>query len=631
LFGQVGNGNEDHAWWGPPEFMKMARPSYQINATHPGSDLAGSVSATMALSSILFRDIDPAYSRELLSHAVDLFKFADTYRGFYHNSITDATGFYTSSHYEDELILGSLALYWATNDQKYRQYAHDNSRVLVKKTLTWTHCWDDASYANVYLLWKLMADPDAKFVFEQWGDYWANKIQRTPDGLAWLTGWGSLRYPLAAGFLMLCYVDSNPAIDPVRRQQWENFALSQMNYALGDNDLQMSWLVGFGTKWPKHAHHRGAHGSWNNSMFDPAENRHLNYEIVGGPALDGTLSDVITNYGQLEGGNDMQAGLVGLAVALVKRYGGVPLINFPPPEPVGAEYMVGAYIGSQNAQGIQINTNLYGMTGWPPRVATITLRYFVNISDFLQQNLDIAKMFVVDSYYNENANISKQIQQWKNSPCVWYADISYAKGIIYPQSTTTARKQAQLVLRLPYTNNGERFDRSADWSLRGLSLGSSPAAEVITQFMAIYENGILKWGKEPDNIANCPTRTPSPQPSPQPQPTPQPNQPVPAPQPAPQPNQPVPAPQPAPQPQPAPSSQCSKAWQQCGGKSWTGPICCDPPLYCKFVNDYYSQCLQGNSPTPAPQPTPQPAPIPAPTPTPQPSGQYWKCVPCEAQ
>jgi hypothetical protein len=48
LYGQVGNGGIDHGWWGSAEVMKMQRPSYKIDASCPGSDLAGETAAAMA-------------------------------------------------------------------------------------------------------------------------------------------------------------------------------------------------------------------------------------------------------------------------------------------------------------------------------------------------------------------------------------------------------------------------------------------------------------------------------------------------------------------------------------------------------------------------------------------------------
>ena len=45
LYGQIGNGGPDHAWWGPAEVMQMARPAYRVTTTCPGSDLAGETAA----------------------------------------------------------------------------------------------------------------------------------------------------------------------------------------------------------------------------------------------------------------------------------------------------------------------------------------------------------------------------------------------------------------------------------------------------------------------------------------------------------------------------------------------------------------------------------------------------------
>ncbi len=62
LYGQVGRGDLDHAYWGPPEAMNMPRPSFRIDADHPGSDLAGEASAALSASAILFQKSDPAYA-----------------------------------------------------------------------------------------------------------------------------------------------------------------------------------------------------------------------------------------------------------------------------------------------------------------------------------------------------------------------------------------------------------------------------------------------------------------------------------------------------------------------------------------------------------------------------------------
>ncbi len=91
---QVGTGGPDHSFWGRPEHMTMTRPAYKIDQNNPGSDLAGETAAAFAASSILFQGVDDDYSETLLDHAKDLFNFADTYRGVYSQSISDAATFY---------------------------------------------------------------------------------------------------------------------------------------------------------------------------------------------------------------------------------------------------------------------------------------------------------------------------------------------------------------------------------------------------------------------------------------------------------------------------------------------------------------------------------------------------------
>ena len=91
---QVGQGGPDHAYWGRPEDMTMARPSYKIEPGKCGSDLAGETAASFASASILFRGNNDTYSSILLDHAKSLYDFADSCRGKYSDSIGDAQTFY---------------------------------------------------------------------------------------------------------------------------------------------------------------------------------------------------------------------------------------------------------------------------------------------------------------------------------------------------------------------------------------------------------------------------------------------------------------------------------------------------------------------------------------------------------
>ncbi len=50
---------------------------YFCFSSKPGSDLAGETAAALAAASILFKQTDPDYSEKLLTHARQLFDFAD--------------------------------------------------------------------------------------------------------------------------------------------------------------------------------------------------------------------------------------------------------------------------------------------------------------------------------------------------------------------------------------------------------------------------------------------------------------------------------------------------------------------------------------------------------------------------
>ena len=91
---QVGDGNADHSQWTRVEDMTIPRPSYKLDAQNPGSDLAGETAAALAAASIAFEDSDPDYAAQLLSHAKEIFTFADTYRGKYSDSVPGVSSFY---------------------------------------------------------------------------------------------------------------------------------------------------------------------------------------------------------------------------------------------------------------------------------------------------------------------------------------------------------------------------------------------------------------------------------------------------------------------------------------------------------------------------------------------------------
>jgi hypothetical protein len=260
----------------------------------------------------------------------------------------------------------------------------------------------------------------------------------------------------------------------------------------------MSYVAGYGSNWPQAIHNRRSHGSVNNSMSSPTNNRHIGYTIAGGPDDKDAYSDVRTNYVQGEYANDMGAAFLANAVALATAHGGTPVANFPPAETPTNEFYITGYIASQTSQAVQYNTFLHAYTGYPPRAAEIRFRYFLNIKNILQQGLTISDLYF-NSYYNEGANITAY-QPWQGSTCVYYVEVTYQKGLLYPQSTTTSSRQTQLTIRLSYNSASNTTWSSADdWSAKGISTSESALANV-----PVYEvvNGapVLRWGAEPVTV-----------------------------------------------------------------------------------------------------------------------------------
>ncbi|MEB3210668.1 MAG: glycoside hydrolase family 9 protein [Leptolyngbyaceae bacterium] len=325
FWGQVGDGHVDHAYWGPAEEMRMNRPAFKIDRQNPGSDLAGESAAALAAASIIFRESDPAYADRLLDNAIQLFEFADQYRGRYSDAIPNAQSFYNSwSGYMDELSWSAAWLHRATGDRTYLDKAEQYYQGLNPQ---WTQNWDNKSYGAATLLAQATGKSEYRQDAEAWLDYWSNPsggIQYTSGGLAWLDQWGSTRYSANTAFIAGVYSDTvNDYGD-----RYANFAENQIDYLLGDNPNNFSYMVGFGDNYALNPHHRSAHGGYD--INDPNPNANTLYgALVGGPASpnDNDYVDVRSDYIRNEVALDYNAGLTGALVRLYGQFGGDPLTD----------------------------------------------------------------------------------------------------------------------------------------------------------------------------------------------------------------------------------------------------------------------------------------------------------------
>lgn len=179
---QVGEGNNDHNYWCPPELQVdgtyvassscgVKRPAYFATREMPASDQCAGASASLAINYLNFKDSDPEYAEECLKYALALYDFAvETHTEEWTPGTTPTAtslgydgGFYTSSYDYDELAWAAVWLYYCTDNYDYiddiiavdetttnDKGAHPYTGYL-KRIMTdtgncwqniWVHCWD---------------------------------------------------------------------------------------------------------------------------------------------------------------------------------------------------------------------------------------------------------------------------------------------------------------------------------------------------------------------------------------------------------------------------------------------------------------------------------------------------------
>jgi hypothetical protein len=502
LYVQVGNGTDDHKWWGPAEVMTMARPAYKITASCPGSDVAGETAASLASAAIVFKTDDPAYSAKLLTHAKQLYTFADTYRGKYSDCVTDAASYYKSwSGYQDELVWGAYWLYKATGDATYLAKAEAEYDALGVENQTsthsykWTVAWDDKSYATYALL--AMETGKSKYVDDanRWLDYWTvgvngQKVPYSPGGQAVLDTWGSLRYAANTSFVALVYSDW--ITDATRKARYHDFGVRQINYALGDNPRKSSYVIGFGANPPQSPHHRTAHGSWLDSIATPVASRHVLYgALVGGPgSANDAYVDDRADYVANEVATDYNAGFTSALARLVEEYGGTPLTTFPVAEvPAGDEMFVEAKLNQpQTSTFTEVKAIIRNQSAFPARSLTAAkIRYW-----FTLDGSDTASSVTVSTNYSEcGSNPSKVVPAGGS---LYYAELDCTGRNIYPGGQSQHRAEIQFRV-----TGGPSWNAANDASFAGLATATDP---VKTKTITLYDGSTLVWGTEPGGVVD---------------------------------------------------------------------------------------------------------------------------------
>ncbi|KAH9296261.1 hypothetical protein KI387_039849 [Taxus chinensis] len=347
MFVQSGDPNSDHNCWERPEDMDTSRAVYSVDTLNPGSDVAAETAAAMAAASIVFKSSDPTYSQNLLHAATQIFDFADKYRGAYSDSLKPyVCPFYCDfSGYQDELLWGASWLHKASGNDYYLDYIHSNEKTLGADDNINEFGWDNKHaglnvllskeylMGNVMFLQSYKSHADS-FICSLLPETAATHVDYTPGGLIYKIGGSNMQHVSSISFLLLVYANYLTASSQslpcgsisATPERLRAIVRRQMEYILGNNPLNLSYMVGYGERFPQRIHHRASslpsiadhpemiackEGSkWYNTS-NPNSNI-LVGAVVGGPDSNDQFADDRADFRQSEPTTYINAPLVGL-------------------------------------------------------------------------------------------------------------------------------------------------------------------------------------------------------------------------------------------------------------------------------------------------------------------------------
>lgn len=340
-----GTGSNSHGYMGSPENDPTARPTmiFDLNASigNPGmtnpinyksesillhnnaavSDVASQSAAALALMYLNFNDSDRSYANDCLTTARSMYNLAKAKLGNYPlNASYGVDKYYGSNSFYDDLAWAAVWLYEATGEQSYLNDAENYISQTSFEENQWTMDWANSHLGAVLKLAQITDKRVYKDAMEFNLNWWVNgdlsasggKSSPTNGGLHYLNDWASLRYVSSAVNLALQYYKIN------QDDRYLDFAKSQVDYILGNNPRNMSYLIGFtgfGNSFPSSPHHRGA----NPGLQGSAEHE-LTGALVGGPDKYDNFSDDPGAYEYTEVALDYNASFVSAVSGIILNF-----------------------------------------------------------------------------------------------------------------------------------------------------------------------------------------------------------------------------------------------------------------------------------------------------------------------
>jgi len=549
---------DEHSYPAAHEVMDQlfpVRPTYYADSETPQSGTVAGMAAAMASASYVLRENgDATQADAYLTIAEKLYNFAKTYRANHlanpnkyknnRNQRVTITGYGA----EDKGNLCWAAL-WLHQAQRLKDPAFDDSylrdaltfgaefRFDVHNSLYSYGSYKLASYILLSQLFPNGAPNGYGYPNSNWfrqlieqnltgaadGDPSKNSnvIGVSPGGLVVLGNeWGTLRHANGQGFAAFVYADRLPA--GALKDKYVAFAKRQLDYALGSNPRNRSYVLGFqpsGKTVVKRPLHSTANGIWAGYEHDiqgrpeyQSEARHTLYgAVVGGPdkfdnyyPLDGNIRPGIDQSGQTEVAIDYNAGFTGSLARMTQvAAGGAPLANFPAPEersgPRDEEYFVEAATQASGNSFLEVKARLNNRSRWPARTCTnMSFRYYFTTEPGTTVSATIVNSANPSLEASRTATISQPTLCSTNT---YYVTITLPNEAIFPGYVWPKARRYYKEVAFRLTSSGA-WNNADDWSYSGFAPLANNVPPLIATNIPVYENGTLLSGRFPIGCGN---------------------------------------------------------------------------------------------------------------------------------
>jgi len=505
----------EHNGWYVHEMAEVgltgSRPVWYGDKDAPATTQVADMAATMAATAVIFRlhsdgPEDDAYADLLEDRASRLFRFANTYRDMKLHDDTGAIVSWPDYHYDSEYWTElAWAAIWLHKAAALAGDGYDGSYLAQAKALAGHFGQGGLYFSGFHLpvaieLANLTNEQIYRTRAENELTAYTNDA-KSPGGMTVGNNFGNLRHANNKAFAMFVYADRLP--DGPKKDAYIAWARGQLDYALGSNPANRSYLVGFAPPGKSNSsaiHHRSAMGAfagYEHLIFTRPEfdytPRHILYgALLGGPDNKDQWAENI-EPAQHEVTLDFNAGITGNLARMVQFEGGTPLANFPEPEPRdpydGLEYFVEAAPVEEGEHYTVIRAELNNRSSWPPTLKdALSFRYYFE----LEPGTDPGQ--ITASLTDGNgAAIAGPTHAGGN---VYYVTVDFTGTPIYPADrvpfVSGFDPKWRKVVKFRLESAGG-WDNGNDWSYYGLQRG--PVKR--TAYIPVYDAGALLYGLEP--------------------------------------------------------------------------------------------------------------------------------------